>query len=294
MKLSWHPLGEDSEPIAVAREGDKSSYRVVYITRTPDGAEEEADDYVTSGVSSMLTSKTGKRRHDQSIASDESGSSRLTLPPGGKWQFEPVPPPPPEKKGEKVKREILVVTGRSGCGKSYWIRAYVRNYLKLYPEHSVYLISSLSFDDTLDEVPELKRIDLDKLVANPPKDVKTWKDSLVIIDDVEGLDGVKTAAVQRVQDMIASEGRHEGTTLVRAAHNSTDGRKTRLLLNEAHAFVIYPRSGSTNQIEYLLTKYAGMSKKSADAIMSLPSRWVMLHHSEPRYVLTSSTISLLA
>lgn len=276
-------------PVAVARETDKQgSYRIVYLTPTQEGEEEDATAYIASSAPvEHAGSKRGRAPSGES-------APRLTLPPGGKWQFEPVPPPPPEGKDEKVKREVLLVTGRSGCGKSYWIRSYVRNYLKLYPQHSVYLMSSLGFDDTLDEVKDIKRIDLDKLVANPPKDVKTWKDSLVIIDDVEGLDAAKSAAVQRVQDMIASEGRHEGTTLIRAAHNSTDYKKTRLILNEAHAFVVYPKSGSTNQMEYLLTKYAGLEKKVVTSLLAMPTRWVMLHHSEPRYVLTSNTISLLA
>lgn len=225
------------------------------------------------------------------------GAAKLVLPPGNKWQFEPVPPPPTHAepgKPPKVKREVIVVTGPSGAGKSHWIRTYVRNYLKLYPKHDVYLISSLGHDDTLDEVKELKRIDTDKLVANPPKDVKTWSNSLVIVDDVEGLDAAKGAAVQRVQDMIASEGRHSGTTLIRASHLSTDYKRTRLLLQEAHSMVLFPQAGAHSQYMYLLTKYAGMDKKVVQNLLSTPTRWMMVHHTAPRYVLTTHSIYLLS
>jgi len=226
------------------------------------------------------------------------GAAKLVLPPGNKWQFEPLPPPPPlaepGKPAPKLKREVLVVTGPSGAGKSHWIRAYVRNYLKLHPKNDVYLISSLGHDDTLDEVKEIKRIDCDKLVANPPKDVKTWANSLVIVDDVEGLDAAKGAAVQRVQDMIASEGRHSGTTLIRASHLSTDYKRTRLLLQEAHGLVLFPQAGAHSQYVYLLTKYAGLDKKLVASILATPTRWLLVHHTAPRYILTTHSISLLS
>jgi hypothetical protein len=158
----------------------------------------------------------------------------------------------------------------------------------------VYLISSLGKDDTLDEVKEIKRIDLDKLVANPPKDVKTWTNALVIVDDVEGLEAAKGAVVQRVQDMIASEGRHSGTTLIRASHLSTDYKRTRLLLQEAHALVLFPQAGAHSQYTYLLTKYGGMDKKVVANLLATPTRWLMVHHTAPRYVMTSNCIYLLS
>ena len=226
------------------------------------------------------------------------GAAKLVLPPGNKWQFEPMPPPPPPtepgKAEAKNKREVLVVTGPSGAGKSYWIRTYVKNYLKLHPKNDVYLISSLSHDDTLDAVKDLKRIDTDKLVANPPKDVKTWTNSRVIVDDIEGLDAAKGAAVQRVQDMIASEGRHSGTTLIRSSHLSTDYKRTRLLLQEAHGLVLFPQAGAHSQYVYLLTKYAGLDKKVVQNLLSTQTRWMMVHHTAPRYVLTTHSIYLLS
>jgi hypothetical protein len=218
----------------------------------------------------------------------ENASSKITVPPS--WLFEPVPPTPDEK-GVGA-RKVLYVTGRSGAGKSYWIRAYVRNYMVLYPRNPVYLISSLQKDETLDAISKLERIDVDKLVASPPANVEAWKDSLVIIDDVEGLDKVQQAAVQRVQDMIASEGRHSNTTLIRASHNATDYNKTRLILKETHGYVIFP-DGDQNGYMRLLTTYAGMNKKLADSVLDIPERWVYIHNTTPRFVMTPTSVALL-
>lgn len=278
MELSWEPENDESEVIAVAREkkpGEKeptrnATYKLVYITPR-DESEVNARQYVAGGSSFMAGS-----------------SGKITVPPS--WLFEPVPPAPDEK--GQAPRKVLYVTGRSGAGKSYWIRAYVRNYITLYPKNPVYLISSLQKDETLDAISKLQRIDVDKLVASPPKDVEAWKDSLVIIDDVEGLDKVQQAAVQRVQDMIASEGRHSNTTLIRASHNATDYLKTRLILKETHGYVIFP-DGDQNGYMRLLTQYAGMNKKLADSVLDIPERWVYIHNTTPRYVMTPTSVAIL-
>lgn len=221
------------------------------------------------------------------------GSSKLVVPPG--WQFEGLPPPPAlDSKDGKGKREIILVSGPSGSGKSHWIKNYVRNYVRIYPHNDVYLISSLKKDETLDALDMIKRIDVDKLVASPSKDVYTWSDALVIIDDVEGLDKPKAAAVQAVQDLIASEGRHSHTSLIRAAHLSTNYKETRLLLQEAHGYVLFPQAGAHSQYMYLLTKYGGMDKKLASAFLQTPSRWVYIHHTMPKYTLTAESLSLMS
>lgn len=297
MSLSWEALSEESKPVAVARETAKpTNYRIVYYTAL-DAVDPDRDAPHTGGGNGG-----GSSRNVQPASTYVSvpagfgvraeggfGAAKLTLP--FKWHFEPLPTVGEE--GGPSKRDIYVVTGPSGSGKSFWVRMYVRNYLKLYPKNSVYLVSSLKSDDTLDEVGEIKRIDISKLVASPPSDVKTWTDSLVIVDDVEGLDAAKLAAVQRVQDMIASEGRHTNTTLIRASHLSTDYKRTRLLLQEAHGYVLFPQAGAHSQYSYLLSKYGGMEKKLVQGLLSSPSRWLLVHHTLPRYVLSPSSIYMM-
>lgn len=330
MYLTWKPISDSSTPIAIARPPDappEAESQIAFITE--DGGEDgrydddsgsdmgDASDYVMA----TSHSRRGGGRH---FPSDSRGV-KLEVPRG--WQFTPLPAMTDDEKpdddrepnhpstskrptfsthtpsgglsaskfdkGPTTKREVILVTGQSGGGKSYWVRMYTRNYVRMYPDNPVYLISSLKEDKTLDAVDEIQRIDIDKLVANPPKDVYTWKNALVIIDDVEGLEDTKKAAVQRVQDMIASEGRHSGTSLVRAAHNCTDHKRTRLLLQETHGFVIFPNHGATSQYIYLLNKYAGFKPKLIQSILAQPTRWIYIHFAAPRYVLTSNSVSIL-
>ena len=292
MDLSWEPLSDESEVIAVAREKKRGeeeparngTYKLVYVTPREEDSQVNASQYVAT-----LTGGSSFK---------EPASSRLVVPPT--WVFEAVPPPPnekktgPEDKENEDPRKVLYVSGRSGAGKSYWVRSYARNYLAMYPKNADFLISSLKKDKTLDAIPALQRIDLDKLVASPPENVDAWRDSLVIVDDVEGLDngGPSAKAVQRVQDMIATEGRHSGTTIIRSSHHATDYNKTRLILKETHGYVIFP-DGDVNGYQRLLTSYAGMSKKAADAVLDTPERWVYIHNTSPRFVMTPTAIALL-
>lgn len=292
MNLSWEPLHDDSVAVAIARETKKpTNYKVVYMNPAPASGEDAPP---TAASTYFRASHNGAAQHGRagalqagSTQAMDFGSPSLTLPPNGAWAFEPLPAITAD---DKPKREVYLVTGPSGSGKSHWIRSYATNYLKLFPENSVYLISSLHHDDTLDTMKDIKRIDIEKLVATPPKDVKTWANSLVIIDDIEGLDKVKGDAVYRVQDMVASEGRHSNTSLLRASHLSTDYKRTRLLLQEAHGFVIYPQSGAHSQYMYLLTKYGGMDKKAASALLATQTRWLTVHHTQPRFILSATTI----
>jgi energy-coupling factor transporter ATP-binding protein EcfA2 len=284
MNLSWDPTSDESTAVAIAREVKKpSNYKIAYLN--PPASDHETPSAATAYVTSSLPSSLGTH------SSMNFGSPVLSLPPNQSYAFEPLPAIGEEG---KPKREVYLVTGPSGSGKSHWMRAYANNYMKIYPKNNVYLLSSLQYDDTLDAIKELKRIDLDKLVATPPKDVKTWANSLVIIDDIEGLDKVKADAVYRVQDMIASEGRHHHVSLLRASHLTTDYKRTRLILQEAQGFVIYPQAGAHSQYMYLLTKYAGMDKKVAAAFLQMPTRWLMIHHTQPRFTLTASQVAVFS
>lgn len=312
MELTWDPVNDESELIAVAREvrkGEKEAaknapYKLVYITPLKKDAPHMASRLVADEVPSFGGGAGSKRSRPDVDAFSEGGSSRLIVPPG--YQFEPVPPVAEEKEEEVdgrkqtvtvAPRKIIYVTGRSGRGKSYWILTYVKNYVKMYPDNNVFLISGLKKDATLDSMPNIQRIDLDKLVASPVTDVEGWKNSLVIIDDIESLEKnptgkVKFQAILQVQDMIASEGRHSHTTLLRSSHAATDYNKTRLILKETHGYVIYP-GGDENGYIRLLTTYGGFSKKMAESLLDIPERWVYIHHDVPQFIMTPTTVSLM-
>jgi len=213
---------------------------------------------------------------------DESRERVLTAPE--KCIFEPV------IAGKKASRDIVAIIGPSGSGKSHIIKMIAGNYAREYPNRPRFLISSLAKDDTLDGI-GLTRVDDAVLAADVPTDVYQWRECLVIIDDVEGYPKPKQEAVQKLQDLICTQGRHSETSLLRAQHVLDDRVVNRHLLHEATSFIIFPASSGTSAS--MLKKFAGLTKAQAEQITSLKTRWVQIHHTAPKFVMTANSISVL-
>lgn len=193
-------------------------------------------------------------------------------------------------------RLILHVCGQSGAGKSEVLKRFTEDYRLLYPDRPVYLISNLDSDKTMDSLsPPVSRIDIQSLVSKPEfiNSVTKWADSLVLFDDIEELEPSRAVVVQRLLDQLCVKGRHTHTTVVRSSHLSTDGAKSRVLLREAHGFVIFPNHGVRAGYHRLLRTYMGLKEREIDEVLSLPNRWVYIHVTHPKFVQTEDRIRLV-
>jgi hypothetical protein len=202
---------------------------------------------------------------------DEPGRSRLDIH-DGYLTYEPPHDP--------SQRFILATMAASGSGKSTQLALISERYHTLYPRRPIVLMSRLEEDETLDTLPYIRRIRVDSLLESP-FDLRELQDCLMIIDDVEGLPIQLEKAVQQVLELVLTQGRHTNTSLLYSAHNLTSGNKTRTLLNEAHAYLVFPHATSMMQLKYLLERYAGLDRKEIAAIRKLPSRWVCVTRRYP-------------
>lgn len=240
------------------------------------------------GVGKALAVIKGGDMEGELLFVDEKagGHKVVNLNPGEHFQC--IPPTDPKA------REICFVTGQSGSGKSYWAREYARCYKAIYPQRNVYVISKLTSDETLDQLKFLKRIKIDTLVTQPIVDVvQTFKESLIFIDDHEGLAKDELAAVTRIRDDVASLGRHGAVSMCVLQHLATNGKDTRLLLGEAHRFVLFPHSMGTMQFRYLLDRYLGLDKHEISALRKVPSRWICVNKQFPAVVITENSARML-
>jgi hypothetical protein len=69
-----------------------------------------------------------------------------------------------------------------------------------------------------------------------------------------------------LMDDILQTGRHSNTTALITSHLATNYKETRIILTEAHKFVIFPKSTTKTNMERLLDNYLGMDKKERDEI----------------------------
>lgn len=216
---------------------------------------------------------------------DKKGLQKLTLPKDSK--FEVLPNPDPKK------REVIYICGASGVGKSHWVKNYVQNYRKLFPEREVYLATQLEEDETLDSLkPPIKRIRISSFVEKPPK-IDEFEDCLFICDDFDTLPKPELKAIWNVIDMIAIQGRHTRTSLAVISHYISNYRQTTLILNEAQKVVVYPHGNSLGQLRYMLEKKFGIDVERIKSFKRMKTRWVCLYALYPQYYITENGAGLL-
>ena len=194
----------------------RTSNKIVYVNDQSD----EMEDYNYSNSSNIIQFKKSDHRHIQQL---------------------------PSSKG----REVMYVAGKSGSGKSHYCAEYMKLFKKLYPKSKMYIFSCLTEDKVLDKL-HPKRIILDDDLIDNPIDLDDFKNGdLILFDDVDTISNRKLKkAVMDVKDSILEMGRHKDLYILVTSHRINKGNESKTILNEAHMFTFFPRSGQKYQIKY--------------------------------------------
>ena len=231
-------------------------------------------------------------RGDVKIKANDERQTKVELP--FHCKFEILPNCNPNK------RDVYYIAGASGSGKSYICRQIVDNYAKLYPKRKIMIVSKLDEDETLDGIKSknMMRLDHKDFVENPP-DINSpfFYNSFVIFDDIDSMNKNEDIGIQTLMRDIATTGRKhkEGQGCISMAyisHYLSNYNKTRLILNEATHYVLYPQSTATNQLYYLLNRYLGMKRDEIRAMKKL-GRWVCVHKNYPQHIISQYQAEIL-
>ena len=191
-------------------------------------------------------------------------------------------------------RNIHYISGASGSGKSYWTRFYADQYRKLYPKRSIFLISSLTEDTSIDKIKDLKRIKLTPEFLNDTIEAEDFADSLVIFDDCEAIqDKYMLRKIQGILNQLLTIGRHHNISVCNLTHSACAGQSTKLILNEAHNICIFPHGLGGRSLKYLLQEYLGLDKNQVKKLKNLKSRWVCIYKSYPMVIISEKEAYVL-
>jgi Cdc6-like AAA superfamily ATPase len=205
----------------------------------------------------------------------------IRLPEDSKFQIVP---------DTNKERDILYITGASGSGKTFFTAGYIKEYKKTYKKNEVYVFSALKEDETLDKL-GIKRIKVDKNLIEDPLTIYDFKNSLVIFDDIDVISDKKLReAVYKILNAILECGRHEKISCVNTNHLPTNKGDTRRILNESHAVIYFPHSGSVRSINYLLMDYVGLTKEDIQVIKGMKSRWCCIFKNYPQIAMTERNL----
>lgn len=230
---------------------------------------------------------------DEDIKPNPDKKTKIQLPLDCKFQLLP--------NVNSEKRDVYYIAGASGSGKSYITRQIVNNYAKLYKHRMIFIVSQLDSDDTLDgiESKNIRRLDLKKLIANPP-DINNpiFYKSFIIFDDLDALNKKDRQQIDIFINNVATMGRKhkEGQGCISMAlisHYITNHSRTKLILNEATGYILFPQSTAQTQLLYILNKYLGFDRKDIRKLKKMGSRWILAHKNYPNYIIGEHTAEIL-
>lgn len=302
--LSTKSYNKKSEPIAVYKKNKKNNF--VYITSKidmRDGKDKEFKEYNKNINFKELEKldelkemkardkvKTVHKLRDYFINNKKpvSGKMKDLYESAEKYMedktkdnitvSEKVSPIPPLDR-----RNVMYVAGPSGSGKSYFIAEYVERYHKMFPDNEIFLFSKKDEDPAFDEKEYVIRVAIDDEFVEEPPDWKEFEESLCIFDDTHSFRGKVGKVIRDLQIDILDLGRASNISIAITSHLVADYNKTKAILNETKAIVLYPELGNTAQNEYVMKKYMGMNKETIKKVKKLVSRWVYINRA-PKYV----------
>ena len=183
---------------------------------------------------------------------------------------------------ETLERQVFMISGMSGSGKSYYTSSLCRTYKKQFPLNKIILFSNKPSDPAFDSLEYIERIVINTDLLNDPITLNELRDSLVIFDDVEYSTNKEVdKELDRIRDLILQQGRSYHCSFAYITHQSNNYKATRTILNECNSITIFPAMVTRYSLNYLLGNYFGFNKDQITKIVKLPSRWVTIYKSPP-------------
>lgn len=211
----------------------------------------------------------------------------LELEEGERFQFVP---------DKKRDRTSLMIVGRNGSGKSYYIAQYLKEFIKMYPTYPIYLFSSKNEDTNLDTIKQIIRVKIDDSFVTNPMKYEDLDKSMCIFDDVDGFRNTAKLPMRNeiyhLRDTILKNGRSYKIHIICTNHDST-GRDVTACLNESDAIVFFMANYNRSQ-RYLLESYVGLDKDQIKNIRNNKSRSTTYIKSFPNVILQERNISTLS
>jgi hypothetical protein len=192
----------------------------------------------------------------------------------------------------KTERTCSYICGQSGSGKSYFTTNFVKEYKKLYPKNSIFVISSIQEDKSIDSLKPIRINPLHPDFMDDELSSEDFKDSLVIFDDIDVFPTKIKKTILAIVNNILQIGRHFNVSICFTTHNACAGNETKILLAEANIIVVFPKTTGNRALKYLLDNYLGLDKDQIKKIKSLKSRAVSIVRGYPIAIVSEKEVFL--
>jgi hypothetical protein len=188
-------------------------------------------------------------------------------------------------------RTVSYIAGPSGSGKTTYAVELIKKYKKIFPDKEFYLFSRTNHEnDPVFQGMDVNQVEIDEDLLDDPIDIETELNdgSVLLFDDCNTIQNDKLKkSIDKLMADIMEVGRKLDITIIITNHLVIPNEKkmARTVLNEMQVLTVFPKSGSVQQIKYVLKTYFGLDNKQMNYIVSLPSRWVTIYKNYPMCVL---------
>lgn len=188
-------------------------------------------------------------------------------------------------------RMVYYVAGPSGSGKSTYASHLISGFKSEFPKKRIYVFSRTDpyTDPSLAPLNPIY-VECNEELIETPIDITSQLDeeSLILFDDCNTIQNDKIRkAIEKLMGDILEVGRKLGIWIIITNHLVIPNERkiARTILNEMQSLTVFPKSGSQQQIKYVLEKYYGINKKQIEDIMNVPSRWITIFKNYPMTVM---------
>ena len=194
---------------------------------------------------------------------------------------------------EKANSNCLMIVGKRGAGKSYYIAKYLEQYILCFPHNKIFMFSMCKDDPLLNKMIS-KRIDLDKYLEEGGLTHEDFpNDCCLIFDDIDVLEGKLKQGIYHLMGQIIQLSRKRDITVITTSHLGRNFNETRHSLNGCSSYTFFYGSVS-HQIKETLKIYLGLSQSNIKKILALKdSRYCTIHTTTPTVIQTEKEIFIL-
>lgn len=183
----------------------------------------------------------------------------------------------------------IYICGRRGSGKSTYCNEYIKSYVTA-TDGKVFFVSRFQDDPSITLPERSMRLDILDLVNLELQDLSN---SLIVFDDIHSSSYSRQEILflqKFILDVIQNS-RHFNLSCLITSHMISNYQKTRDILAELSALVIFPQHSTGYQIERALRVYLGLNKQQIKSIFSLENtRWVHIQVIGPKFILTQKEV----
>ena len=188
-------------------------------------------------------------------------------------------------------RSVSYISGPSGSGKTRYAADLIKAYTKFYPKKDFYLFSRTNYkeDPAFEDLKPIQIMINESLIETPIDITRELTGgTIVLFDDCNTIQDDKLKKIiDKLMADIMEVGRKLDITIIITNHLiiPNDKKIARTIMNELQSLTVFPKSGSAQQIRYVLKTYFGLSAQQINDMLQIHTRWLTISKKYPMYVI---------